>query len=347
MLVMREAVRSFPPAYFAMVMATGIVSLAAHLLDLSRIATALFVLNVVAYVVIAALTLLRVAWHPRALWLDLIDHRHGPTLFASVAATAVLGTQFVLLANDVAVARLLWLIATLLWLFLTYAAFTAFTIRRDKPRLAAALSGGWLLAVVAMQSVAVLSSYLAAYSESTYRIELDFLALSMWLAGGMLYVWMAALIFYRYSFVAFEPGDFSPQYWINMGAMAISTLAGSLLVLDAYDVPLLASLEPFLRGFTLFYWAAGTWWIPLLVVLTVWRHVYARSPLRYDPSYWSAVFPIGMYTACTFEMARALHLDFLYAVPRVLVYVALAVWTLAFAGMLRASVEATKSRAKR
>jgi len=59
------------------------------------------------------------------------------------------------------------------------------------------------------------------------------------------------------------------------------------------------------------------------------------------------VFPIGMYTACTFEMARALHLDFLYAVPRVLVYVALGVWTLAFAGMLRASVEATKSRAKR
>jgi tellurite resistance protein TehA-like permease len=129
-----------------------------------------------------------------------------------------------------------------------------------------------------------------------------------------------------------------------MGAMAISTLAGSLLILDAHDTPLLASLEPFLRGFTVFYWAAGTWWIPLLVVLTVWRHVYARSPLRYDASYWSAVFPIGMYTACTFEMARALHLDFLYPVPRVLVYVALAVWTLAFAGMVRASVDATRNR---
>jgi tellurite resistance protein TehA-like permease len=344
---MRDAVRSFPPAYFAMVMATGIVSVAAHLLDFARIAQALFALNVVAYVVVTALTLLRAAWHPRALWLDVIDHRHGPTLFASVAATAVLGTQFVLMANDVAIGWLLWALASLLWVVLTYTAFTAFTIRKDKPRLAAAFSGGWLLAVVAMQSVAVLSSYLGAYHGSPYRLELDFLALSMWLAGGMLYVWIASLIFYRCVFVAFEPADFSPQYWINMGAMAISTLAGSLLILDAHDTPFLATLEPFLRGFTVFYWAAGTWWIPLLIVLTVWRHVYARLPLRYEPAYWSAVFPVGMYTACTYEMARALGLDFLYAVPRVLVYVALAVWALAFAGMLRGTFAATRTRLQR
>ncbi len=90
----------------------------------------------------------------------------------------------------------------------------------------------------------------------------------------------------------------------------------------------------------MFYWATGTGWIPMLVILEVWRHVYARFPLRYDPLYWGAVFPLGMYAASTFDMAHALELGFLYELARYVVYVALAVWALAFAGLVRALVAA-------
>ena len=58
-----------------------------------------------------------------------------------------------------------------------------------------------------------------------------------------------------------------------MGAVAISTLSGATLILDAQRSPLLQSMLPFLRGFTLFFWATGTWWIPMLVILGLWRHV--------------------------------------------------------------------------
>jgi tellurite resistance protein TehA-like permease len=111
----------------------------------------------------------------------------------------------------------------------------------------------------------------------------------------MLYIWMIALIFYRYTFFDFSPGDLSPAYWINMGAMAISALAGSLLIANSPSAPYLRSLLPFLKGFTVFYWATGTWWIPMLVILGVWRYVFNRFPLHYDPLYWGAVFPVGMY----------------------------------------------------
>ncbi len=337
---LRDAAQSLSPAYFAMVMATGIVSLAAYLLDMPGVADALFRLNVAAYVVIWLLTALRAAWFPRDLWRDLIDHRQGPGFFTSVAASGVLGSQFVLLANDFAIAKLLWLLALTLWTGLTYTVFTALTIKKGKPPLDKGISGGWLLAVVATQSIAVLSAYLAAHWERPYRLELNFLALSMWLWGGMLYIWMISLIFYRYTFFRFSPSDLSPPYWINMGAMAISALAGSLLIMNTQDAPFLASLGPFLKGFTVFYWATGTWWIPMLVVLLVWRHVYARYPLKYDPLYWGAVFPLGMYAACTFELARALQLEFLYGIPLYLLYVALAAWALAFAGLVRSLVEA-------
>ncbi|MCC6192968.1 MAG: tellurite resistance/C4-dicarboxylate transporter family protein [Burkholderiales bacterium] len=331
---MRHAAQSLSPAYFAMVMATGIVSLAAHLLDMPRTADALFRLNVVAYAVIWLLAALRAVWFPRELWHDLIDHRRGPAFFTSVAGSGVLGSQFILLANDFVIAKFLWILALALWIGLTYTVFTALTIKEHKPSLDEGISGAWLLAVVATQSIAVLSAYLAAHWERPYRLELNFLALSMWLWGGMLYIWMISLIFYRYTFFRFSPSDLSPPYWINMGAMAISTLAGSLLIVNAPDAPFLASLEPFLKGFTVLYWATGTWWIPMLVVLLVWRHVYARFPLTYDPLYWGAVFPLGMYAACTHQLARALHLDFLYVIPRYMVYIALAAWGLAFIGLV-------------
>jgi tellurite resistance protein TehA-like permease len=61
--------------------------------------------------------------------------------------------------------------------------------------------------------------------------------------------------------------------------------------------------------------------------------VYRRFPLRYDPLYWGAVFPLGMYAAGTEEMIRAMGFSFLGFLPPVFLYAALAAWTAAFAGL--------------
>ena len=82
-------------------------------------------------------------------------------------------------------------------------------------------------------------------------------------------------------------GALTPSCWVNMGAMAIPTLAGFLLVLNA-------PYQPFLKGMTMLWWATGTWWISMLLLLGIWRYGYKRFSLRYDPIYWSVVFPLGM-----------------------------------------------------
>lgn len=323
------------PAYFGLVMATGIVSLAAHALGHALIAQALYALNAVAYAVLWLLTVLRALRFPGRFFGDLADHLRGPGFFTAVAATSVLGSQTLLLSDAVRAAAALCALALVLWVLLTYAIFAALTVKSHKPSLGEGIGGGWLLAVVATQSIALLGALLAARAGQPWRLELDFLALAMWLAGGMLYVWLASLIFYRYTFFAFSPADLSPPYWINMGAMAISTLAGSLLVANAPDAPFLAALLPFVKGFTLLYWATGTWWIPMLLVLAVWRYVYRRFPMKYDPLYWAAVFPLGMYAAGTHEMIEAMGLRFLAFLPPIFLYAALAAWLAAFAGLVR------------
>jgi len=221
-----------------------------------------------------------------------------------------------------------------LWIGLTYTIFAGMTIKKRKARLDRGVSGAWLLAVVATQSIAVLGALLAPHFDPPHRVEMNFLALSMWLWGGMLYIWMMSLIFYRYTFFPFPPGDLSPPYWINMGAMAISTPAGSLLIVNAPDAPFLLSLLPFIKGFTVSYWATGTWWVPMLLVLAQWRHAYRRFPLKYDPLYWGAVFPIGMYAASTSEMIDAMGFSFLRFLPLAFLYAALLAWLAAFVGFV-------------
>jgi tellurite resistance protein TehA-like permease len=330
------ALADLSPAYFGLVMATGIVSLAAFMMEHPNLAFALFYLNVAQYGVLCVLYGLRAWRYPRRFFGDMVAHLTGPGYFTTVAGTGILASQFLILAENIVAGAALWLLAVLLWVCLTYTIFTAFIVRREKPTLDKGISGSWLLAVVATQSLSVTSALLAARIGQPYRMELHLLALSMWLWGGMLYIWMMSLIFYRYAFFLFSPGDLAPPYWINMGAMAISTLAGSLLILNAPHAPFLTSLLPFLKGFTVFYWATGTWWIPMLLVLGVWRHGFERFPFRYDPLYWGAVFPLGMYAACTWQMNRAMEFGFLSALPRAFLWVALAAWAITFVGMLRA-----------
>jgi tellurite resistance protein TehA-like permease len=323
----------FSPASFGIVMATGILSLASDALGLPRLARALFVANVCIYAALWSLTALRALRHPRRLLADLNDHVRGFGFFTTVAATGILGSQCVVLAGSDDAGFGLWCVALALWALLTYAILAALVVKRDKPTLADGIGGSWLLAVVATQSISVLGALLAGHARQPARMEIDYVALGMWLWGGMLYIWIGALIFYRWAFLPLAPADLSPPYWINMGAMAISTLAGSLLAVHAPGAPLLTSLLPFIKGFTLFYWATGTWWIPLLLVLGVWRHAYRRFPLRYDPLYWSLVFPLGMYAASTHAMIGAMGLDFLAFLPPVFLSAGLLAGALAYLGL--------------
>jgi tellurite resistance protein TehA-like permease len=122
-----------------------------------------------------------------------------------------------------------------------------------------------------------------------------------------------------------------------MGAMAISTLAGTKLVSEGATSTVLGPILPFIKGFTLLYWSTATWWIPMLVIIGVWRHARRRFRLVYDPVSWEAVFPVGMYTACTDQLAGSLGLPFLNVVPQSLIYVALVMWIVTLLGMLRAA----------
>lgn len=331
---LQSAVADLSPAYFAMVMATGIVSIASHLLGVRFIDHILLWLNIVFYTVLWGLTIARGIFYPKKIMADLGNHFLGVGFFTLVAATCVLGSQCILLEQAYTIGLVLLVLGAFLWVVIIYSVFTAFTIRSPKPLLEKGINGVWLVAVVATQSISILSS-LVSSSAVAHREVLLFVAICLFLLGGLFYMLIIVLIFYRLMFFSMLPEAFGPSYWINMGAVAISTLSGATLIVNSSQVRFFEQLLPFTIGVSLFFWSVATWWIPFLFILEIWKVVVRRVRIKYDPQYWGMVFPLGMYTTCTYQLARSLDLQFLIVIPHYFIYLALSAWLFTFMGLLR------------
>ncbi len=336
--------RDFFPGNFAVVMGTGIVAVAAHLLRYPVVSWPLFAISLVGYGAIWLILLVRIVRFPRAVIEDFTSHDRGPTFLTIVAANGVLGSEFDAFGIATELLPVLFWFSVGLWCVLVYGFLSAVTVGITKPDLEHGLNGAWLLLVVATESLSVLSSLLA--QRIATPPPLVFASLAFYLLGSMLYVLLSALIFFRWVFRPMYPAEMGASWWINMGAVAIATLAGAQLM----SLPASGELAPllgFVAPFTVLLWATSTFWIPLLVILFIWKEMQ-RGPHGYDVGLWSAVFPLGMYVVATHDYATAARLWFLDRIPKTLFWIALLVWVLTFVGMwvrlLRSRSKATSVR---
>lgn len=332
-----DPVAAMFPGYFALVMATGIVAIAAKQQRIDWLASTLYVVAAVAFGVLLTLIVVRITVFPKRFAADLTSHAKGFAFLTMVAGVNVLGSASAVIHGWWTIAEVLWWCSLPLYVILIYTSLVSDVLRHDKPGLGAGINGSWFLLTVSTESIAVLGALLLGHDPNDL---LAFTCVAAFTLGLVLYVIVMTMVFLRWTFQPLEPTEADPPAWIAAGAVAITVLAGSNLLAARTVSPRIDRLAPFIEGLVTLAWATATFWFPLMVAIGIWRHVVRKLPLRYHPSYWALVFPLGMYGVATFKMRAVVQLDHLEWAPKVTLGVALGAWTATFAGML---MQAAKS----
>ena len=325
-------IRDLHPGYFAFVMATGIVSTGTFLLGPSWLSQALLATASAGLVVLSAALVIRLARFRSSVAADIQASDRVFGFFTIAAGLDVLGVRLADAGHPLATA-ILASVAAAVWLLLTYGVPASLLLTRARDSVLGGVNGTWLLWVVATQSLSVVAAVLVPAWPSQSAL-LAPVAVGLWSIGLLLYLLLVGLILLRWLTVPMTPATLGPPYWILMGATAITVLAGALDVGLPATIPVVRATSGFVEAFSFALWAFGTWWIPLLVILGLWRHLRRHWPLAYEPTLWSVVFPLGMYSVATLVFGKAAHIAFMEPLGRFMLWVAVAAWTLVAAAFL-------------
>jgi hypothetical protein len=297
---------SIPPASGAVVMGTGIVSVALLLDGRHTLSSILLVLDAALWLALAILLPARAARDGQRFAVDL---RH-PTALTSIAGTEVLGTRLTLAGWDWAGVCLL-VLATAIWFGLV-----PHVLRHwQTPTV-----GASFILSVATESLALLAVTLAYSQRAAWLLYVALVP--FWLGLGFY-----AFVLSRFQFrqLAIGKGD----HWVTGGALAISTVTAGRIALAAQRTDTLWHGHGPVETISLVLWCLTMVWLPALVGAEI-----LRPRLFYNVRRWSTVFPVGMYAACSFIVGSLTNTPGIVDFARVWVWVGAGVWLVVFLAML-------------
>src|SRR5690606_11018308 len=178
MNLFEQKVKELLPAYFALVMATGIISIALLLEGFEVPAHILFYLNMLFLLLLVGLFVYRSIAFRAQFVADFKSYQRGPGFFTVVAALCIVGNQFIVLFQNTLLAKVLLMLAAAAWLIIGYGFFFNITVTEDKKGLKEGINGTWLVVIVALQALSVLIFFLSEENNTWVPIYL-FVALCL------------------------------------------------------------------------------------------------------------------------------------------------------------------------
>ncbi|MBS1588568.1 MAG: tellurite resistance/C4-dicarboxylate transporter family protein [Bacteroidetes bacterium] len=335
-----EGIQSLSPAYFSLPMATGIIAIASFTIGYSTIGSILLWVNNIVILSLVLLLLIRVIFFFPLFLSDLDSQNKGSEFLSIVAALSLCGSANLLIAHRHALADFCLISAIFLWTVFSYGFLFKMVRRNRKHSLYQGIDGAWLLLVVSLEGLSILSNLLAEIHPPIHEL-LFLIALGFHLLGMWFYLTIIMLLFYRLLFLPWRDLDFNASYWITMGAASIITLAGSMFIQSLPQSNLLDSIIPSIKVATIFFWVVACWWIPLLVYLEIEK--LHHTSFRYHAGSWSFVFPLGVFTMCTWHLAQVMQIPYLKLIPEKTIFLAWIAWIVVFIAMCQKWITAKKN----
>src|SRR5437764_1360154 len=183
----RSSIRSFSPNYFALVMATGIISTACEQLHYDWLGKFLFYLNNVLFILLMLVFTGRVILYFSDFKNDLANHSKGAGFLTLVAGASILGSEYAQGTQSFSIPAILLIFALFVYVLIIYSFLTLTILKQSKPPFEMGMNGSWLLLTVSTQSIVILTSLLAPQFHAPVSLTL-FISLAAWLFGILLYI---------------------------------------------------------------------------------------------------------------------------------------------------------------
>lgn len=316
----REIAQQFTPNWFTASMGTGAVALVLANLHpvFFEFARAMWIANMVLFVVFTVLFVERAVWFPesaKALLRDPIQSMFlgaipmalativngfdtfGPALFGNTAFTIAHGMWWADTALAVACG---WIVP-----------YVMFTVQEEALERMNAI---WLLPFVPSEVAAASAAQIAPHVSAGSAQFLVVAGGILWAFSVPLAVTILGILFLRLALYKIPPREVGVSNWLTIGPLGTGALALVLLGEAARSAFAGTPLEPVAAvayGFGiivgLLLWAYGLWWWVLAIALT---HYHARTNLPFNLGWWAFTFPFGVFTLSTFALAQATGAEF-------------------------------------
>jgi C4-dicarboxylate transporter/malic acid transport protein len=332
-----QVVADLAPNWYASIMGTGIVAVAAVSLPwqprgLHTGAVAVWALAAVLLVALTAATVAHWVRYPDAARRHLLNPVMAHFFGAPPMALLTVGAGTILLGRDVMGLRaavdvdwILWFAGTVTGLataaLVPFLTFTRHVVRPDSA------FGGWLMPVVPPMVSASTGALLVPYAPAGQaRLALLLSCYAMFGLSLLASIVIITLIWYRLA--VYKTGDpaMVPTLWIMLGPLGQSIAAANLLGGVAHEVvpvPYSTALQAFGLIYGVPVWGFAVLWGAIAAAITVRT---AREHLPFSLTWWSFTFPVGTCVLGTSELALHTGSD-LFRAAAVLFYVGLvAAW---------------------
>jgi C4-dicarboxylate transporter/malic acid transport protein len=309
-----HAFRNIGPNWFASVMGTGIIAVAAALLPfhwpaLKELAIGPWLLAVALLVVVGAATVAHWLLHPERARGHLVDPAMAPffgcppmALLTVGAGTLLVGAPVVGAHAAVVVDSVLWGLGTALGLLVMVVVPTTMIRRRDlDPRKTFAT---WLLPVVPPTVSATTGAALIPHLPTAGLQQAMLLGCYAILGASLvLSALTIGLLWFRLIYVDGGPARMVPTLWLVLGPLGQSVTAFGLLGPHAAELlkaPYGEGLEALGVVYGLPVWGFAIVWMAIAGLITVRA---LRRGLPFSLTWWSFTFPVGTIVTATAGLA--------------------------------------------
>ncbi|HUX17846.1 MAG TPA: TDT family transporter [Acidithiobacillus sp.] len=314
----REIIRHFTPNWFAANMGTGIMALMLAEFPYGHweqklLGQGLWSINVFFFVIFALLFLGRAFFYPDS-FRRLLHHPIQSLFIGAIPmgfATIVNGMIIIwpVSASSVAITEVMWWVdvalAVISVLLVPFFMFTAHEHSIEQ------MTAAWLLPIVPPEVTAASGGLLAQHLAPAAGAAVIYVSYVLWSISVLLSMGILAILFLRLALHKLPHRDMAVSAWLPLGPLGTGAMAMITLgVADqhVFSGTALTGMAQFGAMAGLFVavllWGFGLWWMLMAAFFTL---RYLGEGLPFNMGWWGFTFPLGVFNAATYLLARETH----------------------------------------